>query len=432
MRGLRFGLFALGILLGSIASAYGQEALRDRSKDPAGVPAVPAQSSDIGTQQRALAADTGTIWKTQAIPVCWENPSPSDATERGWVRAKVAATWEANSLVRFTGWGTCNSASRGVRIRISTTDMPSSLLGRKVDGVPSGMHLNLTGADCPFGSHQRCIEATAAHEFGHALGFTHEQNRADAPAWCRDKAQASDPNIYMTPYDESSIMNYCNPRYENNGALSKSDIAGLQFWYGPNPQSGTPWKPECRYDAVLFQNTNYGGKALKLYGSMQELGIESFNDRASSLCIPAGYGIRIYADAYYKGRSWAGSGPLKEASLSAIGWNDRVSSVRLIDLRSQPPVDVYEAQHECRTEVWVFKDSHFRGTSRKVTGDVARLSSIGMNDAVSSLCVPPGRTITLYQDADFKGRQLTFRGPKFVQNLKGWDWNDKVSSLRVR
>ena len=434
MRKILSRVLVVGILLGYAVSAYGQEGLRDRRRDPAGGPTPPAatQSGDVGTLHRPLAGVEGTLWNTPSIPVCWENPSPADAAERGWVRAKITATWEANSQVRFTGWGPCTSASRGVRIRISTTDMPSSLLGKRLDGVPSGMHLNLTGADCPLASHQRCIEAIAAHEFGHALGFGHEQNRPDAPAWCRDKAQGPDPVIYMTRYDESSIMNYCNPNWDNNGNLSQADIAGLQFWYGPNPNSGIPWRPDCRHDAVLFQDKNYGGKALKLYGSMQELTIESFNDRASSLCVPAGYGIRIYADKYYKGASWAVSGPWKEPSLSAVGWNDRISSVRIIDLRHSPPVDVYEAQHECQTDVLIFEHSHFKGASKILKGDAANLSTYGFNDKVTSLCVPPGKTITLFRDKDFKGRQLTFRGPKFIQNLGGWDWNDKVSSIKVR
>ena len=166
---------------------------------------------------------------------------------------------------------------------------------------------------------------------------------------------------------------------------------------------------------------------------MQELTIESFNDRASSLCVPQrGMGFGSTRTNITKVPAGPFSGPWKEPSLSAIGWNDRISSVRIIDLRHSPPVDVYEAQHECQTDVLIFQHSHFKGASKILKGDVATLSTFGFNDKVTSLCVPSGKTITLFRDRDFKGKQLTFRGPKYIQNLSGWDWNDKVSSIKVR
>ena len=224
MRNMMRRGFVLGILLGFAVSAYGQEGLRDRRKDPAGGPTPPAtRSGDVGTLHRPLAAAEGTIWNTLK-----HSSLLGKSESRGCAGARMGAGQDCGDLGGqlpgpFTGWGTCTSSSRGIRIRISTTDDPSSLLGKKIDGVPSGMHLNLTGAACPLASHQRCIEAIATHEFGHALGFAHEQNRADAPAWCRDKVQGSDPNIYMTRYDESSIMNYCSPTYDNNGNLSQAE-----------------------------------------------------------------------------------------------------------------------------------------------------------------------------------------------------------------
>ncbi len=36
----------------------------------------------------------------------------------------------------------------------------------------------------------------------------------------------------LTPYDPHSVMNYCNPKYNNDGRLSVWDIAALQRMYG--------------------------------------------------------------------------------------------------------------------------------------------------------------------------------------------------------
>jgi len=36
----------------------------------------------------------------------------------------------------------------------------------------------------------------------------------------------------LTPYDPQSIMNYCNPDYNNHGELSALDIKAAQKLYG--------------------------------------------------------------------------------------------------------------------------------------------------------------------------------------------------------
>jgi hypothetical protein len=77
-----------------------------------------------------------------------------------------------------------------------------------------------------------CIRKIAIHEFGHALGFAHEQNRGDAPQFCKGERQGTDGDYPITVYDPSSIMNYCNPKWNNDGFLSKLDRSTARYLYG--------------------------------------------------------------------------------------------------------------------------------------------------------------------------------------------------------
>jgi len=84
-----------------------------------------------------------------------------------------------------------------------------------------------------------CIKGIAVHEFGHALGFAHEQNRSDTPGECRQLKQGTSGDVLLTPYDPRSVMNYCNPKYNNDGMLSALDIAAVRELYGePSDRAG--------------------------------------------------------------------------------------------------------------------------------------------------------------------------------------------------
>ncbi|RYZ44246.1 MAG: hypothetical protein EOO71_00190 [Myxococcaceae bacterium] len=182
---------------------------------------------------------SSTLWRPVSIPVCWENPAAGNATQRQWVRDAVTRTWEANSSVRFYGWGTCPFWSSGVRINISDVGPHVKALGNGLNGMAQGMVLNFTFANwspsCA-SSLKYCIDAIAVHEFGHALGYAHEQNRPDRPSTCTEPAQGSSGDWLIGPWDLGSVMNYCNPAWNGNGNLSATDVQGAKFTYG------IPWE----------------------------------------------------------------------------------------------------------------------------------------------------------------------------------------------
>ena len=191
------------------------------------------------------------IWKNRNIAVCWENPTPSNLSGREWTQDSVQKTWQRYSQIKFTGWGKCTTISPGIHIKIADEGPHTKGLGQYLSGKKNGMVLNFNfnhwSPSCE-DRREYCLRVIGIHEFGHALSFTHEQNRDNAPPWCAKQHQGSKGDIEIGDFDIHSVMNYCNPKWNNSGTLSATDIEALQKFYG-EPKETNDFLAEIKTDA---------------------------------------------------------------------------------------------------------------------------------------------------------------------------------------
>ncbi len=207
--------------------------------------AIPAQ---------ALYANKDFFWKPASgkpvtIPVCWENSGAAPAARRGWARDAIDASWQRYARVNFVEWDTCTTGEKGVRIDIrpGQSAFPG---GVNLDGKASGGGLDLSYSGGPAGCQgssatlEHCIRAVTAHEFGHVLGFYHEEERDDyveprgtpPKAPCSKQTFANSNKQLYGAYDVDSVMSYCGQPASDPATwkedLSPGDVAAVQRAYG--------------------------------------------------------------------------------------------------------------------------------------------------------------------------------------------------------
>lgn len=167
----------------------------------------------------------------------------------------------------------------------------------------------------------------------------------------------------------------------------------------------------------LFEHDNFQGRRFAAGENTANLAPLGFNDTASSISVSGGQ-WQLCEDADYRGRCIT-LGPGRHASLNALGFNDRVSSLRRVD--EVPPAGGAAA-------IELYEHDDFGGRALRAAGAMPNLQMSGFNDLASSVQVRSGRW-ELCSDAEYRGRCIALE-PGSVRRLRERDMNDMVSSLR--
>ena len=180
----------------------------------------------------------GQTWNRTRLFVCFRPrtyvPDGRNASDVGFpsqeaydqvrerTRRAALESWGRVSALDFRGFRTCTDRLADIVIHIDDdVERASAVVGPQRGGRSYMTLRSWSNTN------------TIVHEFGHSIGFWHEQSRDDAPSDClarRDTVLGEGQRL--GPYDPRSIMNYCRFRMGRSGHLSMGDIVGVQAVYG--------------------------------------------------------------------------------------------------------------------------------------------------------------------------------------------------------
>ncbi|MBC8059166.1 MAG: peptidase inhibitor family I36 protein, partial [Clostridiaceae bacterium] len=165
---------------------------------------------------------------------------------------------------------------------------------------------------------------------------------------------------------------------------------------------------------TFYKDANYSGTAVTLgvgdytMNQMNAAGIP--NDWMSSLVIPKGYLVEVYDNDNFTGTKWT-----YISNLSYVGadCNDKMSSFKIL-------------------AAMFYIDANYGGTSVALqpgSYTMAQMNAAGIpNDWMSSLKVPKGWTVEVYQHHDFTGTKWTYTSDS---PLISSDANNQMSSVKI-
>jgi hypothetical protein len=179
---------------------------------------------------------------------------------------------------------------------------------------------------------------------------------------------------------------------------------------------------------TIYTECSYRGNSLKLSkGSYPgtELGMFRFN--ISSIELPSNLRMKVYVNNEYLGGTYY----VVDESSSCLNsnLNNRIGSFIIEEKGYGGNNNNYPPGADER--VIIYSDENFRGVSVSLLpGTYYKMSDIGFPDkSLSSLKVPAGYTVIIYDQENLGGKSYTITQTKNKFYLS--NWNDKTSSIAI-
>ncbi len=177
---------------------------------------------------------------------------------------------------------------------------------------------------------------------------------------------------------------------------------------------------------TFYEHDNFQGRSFsteRQIGNFERFG---FSDRASSVVVQ-GERWEACEEVRFGGRCVV-LRPGQYPSLSAMGLNDRISSVRAIE-RGERVEEYRLAPVVAAAQVTFYEREGFEGRSFSVSNPIEDFGRFGFNDRASSVVVV-GSPWVVCEDIRYGGRCAMLR-PGQYPSLQAMGLNDRISSVRA-
>ncbi len=215
------------------------------------------------------------------------------------------------------------------------------------------------------------------------------------------------------------------------GSSENDKIGSLVIEYGSNyNNNNNPYGNNTNNYATVYADCNYRGNSLRLspgYYEGDKLGLLRYN--ISSIEIPSNLRAKVYINNEYLGGTYY---TLSEnSSCLSSSMNNRIGSLVIEEAGYGNNNYPNNYPYSGNQPVIIYTDTDYKGQSVSLLpGMYNTMAQVNFPDnALSSLTVPAGYRVVIYEFENFGGKEYTITDSKTKFYISGW--NDKTSSIAV-
>lgn len=211
-----------------------------------------------------------------------------------------------------------------------------------------------------------------------------------------------------------SVTLYQNSAYGGSSITLTSDTPMLSsVSFNDAASSIKVTGPTSSYP-VIYKDGSYSGTSQTLRpGVYNDTDLTIGNDQLSSISVPSGWSVTLYAS-----KDFGGSSVTYTSSSTLVSINDQTSSIKVTG-----PSAYW-------TPVVIYKDANYAGGAQALWPGRYEASHLSIgNDALSSLTVPSGWTVYLISDSPSYGGMKVYTSSQ--SSLSSDSFNDVTSAIVV-